>query len=134
MGAAYADYDNDGWMDFIVTEWNEGFTLFRNQGLEGQEHHWLTIRLTGGQGVNLNAIGTRVAVQTANGSTQMQEVQSGSSLGAGNDLVLHFGLGLATQAEVTVSWPDGSQETYPAVAANQIWQIARQDSATAHRE
>ncbi len=57
MGAAYADYDRDGWVDFIVTEWNEGFTLYRNQGQEGTGHHWLTVQLTGGQGVNRNAIG-----------------------------------------------------------------------------
>ncbi len=134
MGAAYADYDNDGWTDFIVTEWNEGFTLFRNQGLEGREHHWLTIRLTGGYGVNHNAIGTRVVVRTEQGPPRMQEVQSGSSLGAGNDLALHFGLGLATQAEVAIHWPDGSREIHPAVAADQIWEIAKQDSVAPNDE
>ena len=134
MGAAYADYDNDGWTDFIVTEWNEGFTLYRNQGVEGSEHHWLTVRLTGGQGVNRNAIGARVAVQTESGLTQMQEVQSGSSLGAGNDLALHFGLGLDTQAEVTIYWPDGIQETHFAVTADQIWTVAQQETATTNSE
>ncbi len=134
MGAAYADYNNDGWIDFIVTEWNEGFTLYRNQGLEGSEHHWLIVRLTGGQGVNQNAIGARVVVQTESGLTQMQEVQSGSSLGAGNDLALHFGLGLETQARVTIYWPDGIQVTYAAVASDQIWAIAKQDEAPTSSE
>ena len=134
LGAAYADYDNDGWIDFIVTEWNEGFTLYRNQGLEGSEHHWLTVRLTGGQGVNQNAIGARVVVQTESGLTQMQEVQSGSSLGAGNDLALHFGLGLETQARVTIYWPDGIRETHPVVASDQIWGIAKQDKAPTSSE
>lgn len=123
MGAAYADYDNDGWMDFVVTEWNEGFTLYRNLGLDGTGNHWLTVQLTGGEGVNRNAIGARVMVQTAQGLTQMQEVHSGSSLGAGHALALHFGLGSATQATITIVWPDGTQYTYPDVAADQIWSI-----------
>ena len=125
MGAAYADYDRDGWLDFIVTEWNEGFTLYRNQGAEGTDHHWLTVRLIGGQGVNRDAIGARVTVATEGGPVQMQEVKSGSSLGAGNDLSLHFGLGSAAQVNVTIVWPDGSVETHPAVAANQVWQATR---------
>ena len=125
MGAAYADYDRDGWVDFIVTEWNEGFTLYRNQGQEGADHHWLTVQLTGGQGVNRNAIGARVTVQTEDGLVQMQEVHSGSSLGAGNELALHFGLGAAPQANVTIVWPDGATETHPGVSADQIWQVTR---------
>ena len=125
MGAAYADYDRDGWLDFIVTEWNEGFTLYRNQGAEGTGHHWLTVRLIGGQGVNRDAIGARVTVATEGGPVQMQEVKSGSSLGAGNELSLHFGLGSAPQATVTIVWPDGFVETHPTVAADQVWQAAR---------
>ena len=125
MGAAYADYDRDGWLDFIVTEWDEGFTLYRNQGAEGVGHHWLTVRLSGGQGVNRDAIGARVTVETEGGPVQMQEVKSGSSLGAGNELSLHFGLGSASQATVTIVWPDGSVEAHPAVAADQVWQVAR---------
>lgn len=125
MGAAYADFDGDGWMDFIVSEWNEGFTLYRNLGLEGAGNHWLTVRLTGGEGVNRDAIGARVTVKTADGLIQMQEVKSGSSLGAGNELALHFGLGAAEEADVTVVWPDGSAETYLAVPADQVWRAAR---------
>ena len=125
LGAAYADFDNDGWVDFIVTEWNEGFTLYRNLGLEGIGHHWLTVHLAGGQGVNRNAIGARVTVETENGLVQMQEVQSGSSLGAGNDLSLHFGLGAADQATVSIAWPDGTAETHTNVQADQVWQVTR---------
>ena len=119
MGAAYADFDNDGWIDFVVTEWNEGFTLYRNAGAVGAGNHWLTVRLRARPGVNRNAIGARVTVQTSQGSSQMQEVKSGSSLGAGNDLALHFGLGRASQATVTVTWPDGTKDTYSEVAADQ---------------
>lgn len=109
----------DGWIDFVVTEWNEGFTLYRNASAVGAGNHWLTVRLRARPGVNRNAIGARVTVQTSRGSSQMQEVKSGSSLGAGNDLALHFRLGRASQATVTVTWPDGTKDTYSEVAADQ---------------
>ncbi|MEM7032875.1 MAG: CRTAC1 family protein [Chloroflexota bacterium] len=107
MGAAYADYDNDGWVDFVVGDWDEGYKLYRNEGLIGAENHWLTIRLEGAAPINRDAIGARVYVQTDDGRTQMQEVKSGSSLGAGSDTALHFGLGQAKVKQVRVRWPDG---------------------------
>jgi hypothetical protein len=33
-------------------------------------------------------------------------------------LTLNFGLGAAAYASVTITWPDGTVQTYPAVPAN----------------
>ena len=53
----------------------------------------------------------------------MQEVKSGSSLGAGNDTALHFGLAASEVASVEVVWPDGSEATFEGVAADRIWRL-----------
>src|SRR6185503_20036437 len=82
-----------------------------------------TIRLAGGGPVNRDAVGTRVYLTTSDGRTQMQEVINGSSLGAGNDLALHFGLGPATIDKVTVVWPDGLTQDFDHVPSDQIWQL-----------
>ncbi|MEZ4607379.1 MAG: hypothetical protein R2865_11425 [Deinococcales bacterium] len=37
MGFAYADYDRDGWLDFVQGNWNEGFRLYHNEALAGGE-------------------------------------------------------------------------------------------------
>ena len=58
------------------------------------------------------------------GRTQMQEIKSGSSIGAGNDLALHFGLGETSVLSATVRWPDGSEETFDEVPVNQIWELS----------
>jgi hypothetical protein len=123
MGFAYADYDNDGWMDAVVGTWNEGYRLYHNEGTSDEGHGWLTVRLVGGGPVNRDAVGTRVYLTTSDGRTQMQEVISGSSLGAGNDLALHFGLGRASIDRVKVVWPDGVTRMYEAVLSNQIWRL-----------
>jgi hypothetical protein len=123
MGVAYADYDNDGWVDFVLGNWNDGYDLHHNEGVAGPDNHWLTIRLAGGGPVNRDAVGARVYLTTSDGRTQMQEVINGSSLGAGNDLALHFGLGPATIDKVTVVWPDGLTQDFDDVSSDQIWQL-----------
>ncbi len=124
MGVAYSDYDGDGWVDFVTGDWNTDYKLFRNQGNEGQDNNWLTIRLVGGGSINTDALGTRVYLTTADGRTMMQEVKSGSSLGAGNDTALHFGLGESTVDELSVVWPNGNRVFYRGVTPNQEWRLA----------
>ena len=41
------------------------------------------------------------------------------SLGAGNALELYFGLGAAESADVTMRWPDGTEQVFGRMAANQ---------------
>ncbi len=134
MGIAYADYDNDGWMDFVVGNWNEGYRLYRNQGSDGATNHWLTLNLIGSGPVNRDAVGARVYLTTDDGSTQMQELKSGSSLGAGNDIRLHFGLGNAAIRDVKVVWPDGLTRIFHNVASDQILHLNYADKGDADNE
>ncbi|MBZ0301340.1 MAG: CRTAC1 family protein [Anaerolineae bacterium] len=124
MGLATADYDHDGFVDVIVGHWNKGYRLYRNEVGQHSDYRWLTIRLTGTDAVNRDAIGARVRVTTDDGLTQMREVKSGSSLGAGDDTALHFGLGNANLVDVTIQWPNGITTTCDRLDTNQIWQIS----------
>ena len=123
LGTAYADYDNDGFIDFIVGNFNIGYALHHNTGHIGANNNWLTIRLEGRSPINRDAIGARVYVTTTDGTTRMQEVKSGSSFGAGNDTALHFGLDNNTNPTVAIIWPDGTQETFTNIATNRTWNI-----------
>jgi enediyne biosynthesis protein E4 len=128
-GIAYADYDKDGWLDFVVGNWNEGYSLYRNEGGKHSSNQWLSVQLTGGSAVNRDAVGARVYLTTTDGRTQMQEVISGSGLGAGNDLALHFGLGQSDIQELKVVWPNGEERTFNDVTANQSWQLTYDNEA-----
>ena len=124
MGLAYADYDRDGLLDFVLGNWNEGYVLYRNTGALGRSNNWINIRLTGGADINRDAIGSRVYLSTDDGRTLMQEVKCGSSLGAGNDTALHFGLGEAGIREILIRWPNGVEETLTGVAINQFLEFS----------
>ena len=124
MGLAYADYDQDGWVDLVIGHWNEGYSLYHNEGIAGQGNHWLTVRLAGGGPINQDAIGTRVYVTGSDGWVQLQEIKNGSSLGAGNDTALHFGLGQTTVDKVIVQWPNGDIHHFSNVPTDGTWQMS----------
>ncbi len=114
-GFAYADYDNDGDLDLLVTNLKGSPDLLENRG--GQ-NRWLTLKLIGTRS-NRDAIGARVTVTTGN-LTQVREVRSGSSYLSQNDMRLHFGLGKYRQVDrVEIRWPSGLQEYLEGVKVNQ---------------
>ena len=124
MGFSIADYDNDGFIDFLVGNWNQGFRLYHNEGrFREPESHWLTLRLMGSGDINRDAIGARAYLHTTDGRVQMQEVKSGSSLGSNNDLRLHFGLGHSELDHLRIVWPNGHTQTYTDLLPDQIRQI-----------
>ena len=111
MGSAYADYDRDGFVDIVATRWNEGVQLYRNTGLWGGDNRSLTVRLEGdGRHVNRDAAGARVYLTRDDGQVLMREVKLGSSLGAGNDAAVRFGLGRARITDLEIVWPDGTRQ------------------------
>lgn len=117
-GAAYFDYDNDGSLDFIVSNIDDKPQLLRNQtGVHAA--HWLTLRLIGAKS-NRSAVGALVKVQ-AGSSSQWNRVRTGGSYISGSDPRLHFGLGAnATANEVEISWPSGLVEKLHGVNADRV--------------
>ena len=116
-GCAFGDLDNDGDVDIVVNNLDAGPSLLRNDG--GNTNNWLKVKCVGTRS-NRSAIGARVTV-TAGGRSQVDEVMSGSGYYSQNDLRLHFGLGMQTEAEqVTVRWPSGASEVIQGLAANQL--------------
>ncbi len=129
-----ADYDNDGYLDLLVTDggrleypFNYGRQfLLRNKG---GSNHWLKIDLVGCQS-NRDGIGARVIV-TAGGIKQARLQAGGMRNGVQDDRRLHFGLAKNLIAEsVTVEWPSGIHTSLTELAANKI-HVVQEDSGCA---
>lgn len=106
-GAAYADINNDGAPDILMTTNGGPAYLFENTGKNGNA---LRIKTVGTRS-NRDGIGAVVRVGAA-GRTQWQTVHSGSSYCSESEHVLTFGLGKATQAEsIEITWPSGQKDS-----------------------
>jgi len=128
-GMAFGDFDNDGDIDMLVVNLGEPPSLFRND-VSGK-NHWIKIRLEGTVS-NRSAIGARIEI-LAGAAKQMKEVQSQSSFLSCNDFRLHFGLGSALVADVSVRWPNGKRQSLTALKADQLYTIREGAGIVANR-
>jgi hypothetical protein len=114
-GAAYADIDNDGDLDLLVTTNAGPAKLFRNDGGTNKS---LRVRLVGTKS-NRDGIGA-VVKATSGGETQTLMMRSGSSYLSASELVLTFGLGLRAAVDhLEIKWPSGQIDQIANVAAGQ---------------
>ena len=103
----------------LVWNRNQAPSLLRND-LKGG-NHWLQVKLTGTKS-NRAAIGSTVTVEFG-GRRQARAVMSQSSFTSASDLRLHFGLGKAASAKVTVQWPSGAEQIVDAAEVDRVLAI-----------
>jgi hypothetical protein len=116
-GAAYADFDQDGDLDLVISTNNGPARLLRNDG--GNANHWIRIR-TIGTTSNRDGIGARVSITTPSGQREWALVKTGSSYASQSELPVTFGLGAATSVSgIEVRWPSGKVDRVGRTAANQ---------------
>jgi hypothetical protein len=125
---AFADYDRDGDMDFVIT-YKLGYAhLIRNDLNEGG--HWLHIQLAD---INnqAGAFGAKTTIYPAGYMGQtlwgFRESRSNNGYLAQNDPVLHFGLDTCTTVDVRVVFLNGTQATRYGVSCNQWVSVSGPD-------
>jgi hypothetical protein len=115
-GLAVGDLDNNGSEEIVIVNMSESPSLLKNFAAGGNS---LLIRaLTSGR----DAIGAHVTV-TTDGHKQIDEIRSGGSYMSQNDFRLHFGLGRASTADISIRWLDGKVENFKSAAAGEILTI-----------
>jgi enediyne biosynthesis protein E4 len=127
--AAYADIDNDGFLDILVTTNAGPAYLFHN---EGGTNHSLRIKLVGTKS-NRDGIGAVVHV-SAGGDKQSKMLRSGSSYLSQSELVFTFGLASHTKADsVEIQWPSGQVDKLSNVNAGQTATVQEGKGIIANR-
>ena len=126
--AAFADYDNDGYIDaFITTLGGNGILLHNTPPLD-RRNHWLTIKLIGtksnrdGYGASLEAV--------AGGLHQTIQAVSESGYLSQGDPRPHFGLGERSEVDVlTIRWPSGCVQRLEHIKADQILTVKEPENS-----
>jgi hypothetical protein len=120
-GSAFADLNNDGFQDIVVTSLNERPRILMNSADNG--NHWLLLDLRGTVSAR-DALGANVKVTTPLGRTLYNHVSVSVGFLSSSDRRVHFGLGAETSAEsIEIHWPRSTVETLKNVAADRILRI-----------
>jgi len=127
--AAYADIDNDGSLDVLMTTNGSRAYLFHN---EGGTNHSLRVKLKGAKS-NRDGIGAIVRV-TSGADKQSQMLRSGSSYLSQSELVLTFGLGGTAKADsLEVQWPSGQTDKLQNINVGQMVTVEEGKGMIANR-
>ena len=129
-GAAYADIDQDGDLDVVLTQVGGPAVLFRNDQALG--HNWIRLRLAS-QSPNPHSLGAVVTAEV-DGLRQVRVVNPARSYLSQVELPVTIGLGTSTHVDdLTVRWPSGARETWvdiPAGRSHVLRQGATQREST----
>ena len=119
-GVAFADFDNDGFVDLVVANNGDPPLLLRNSG--GNGNHFVNVKLVGRKS-NRDAMGARIRA-AAGGLRQIREVAGGGSYLSQSDLRAHFGLGKSTRIDsIEVLWPSGLKQAFRDLEADKFYRI-----------
>jgi len=127
-GAALADFNLDGQLDLVEMFYGAPAKIWRDVGTGSAEHpatmgHWLAVRAT--QPVsNTDAIGAWIEVR-AGGKTFRRELTVGGGHAGGQLGWTHVGLGVASQPQVRVIWPDGTVGAWMPATADSFLVVAK---------
>ncbi len=119
-GVAFADFDNDGFVDLVVGNNGDPPLLLHNGGNNG--NHFANFKLLGTKS-NRDAMGARVRI-TAGGVSQIREISGGGSYISQSDLRANFGLGKTNRIdELEISWPSGVTQTFHNVEGDKFYLV-----------
>lgn len=125
-GAAFGDYNNDGWLDIILANnmfESQANSVFKNTG---SGNNWIKIKCAGTNS-NRSAIGAVVKVTAMinrTSVTQTRKVEAASGYASQNSLTTHFGLANTSEIQqVQIKWPSGLIEYFSDLNINSSYTL-----------
>lgn len=135
-GAAFADLDNDGDLDYVTNNLNDEAFIFKNNTVEQSKvkGNFLRINLKGDVNNSL-AYGAKVELWS-NGDYQYQEHFLSRGYASTVGPVVHFGLSDHAMVDsIKVTWPSGDSYSFMSnIEANQLVEIDQRIATPSRKE
>ena len=123
-GVAFADFDNDGRVDAVVTALNSPVRLLRNTS--PGPAHWLALRLVGTRS-NRDGLGARVRLTLPNGAVEYNHATTSVGYASSSEPLVRFGLGPYDMVrEIEIRWPGGRVQRVDSIKADQVISVREQ--------
>lgn len=121
-GGAFADFNNDGKIDVVVTSLGEAAELWEN--VSPGQAHWLRLRLEGATS-NRDGIGARITI-----GDQHNQMTTAVGYASSSHAGVHFGLGeTRVIPKIEILWPSGVTQVLEQVEADRVLRV-KEPSAT----
>jgi enediyne biosynthesis protein E4 len=107
-GASYGDLDNDGDLDLVVSNINEGAFVYRNNSRDLNKNNYISFILKGSR-QNTFAVGSKIQVYSKGQIFWREEIPS-RGFQSSVDYKISIGLGSQTEVDsVLIIWPEQEQ-------------------------
>ncbi len=122
-GAIYADLDNDGDLDVVVSNINDEATVLRNNSTNSGQNSYLEVDFNGPE-KNKYGLGAMVHLNFEDGTQQIRQLTNTRGFLSSVSNTIHFGLGDRSKIKsLQVYWPDGKFQELSNVEANQLLKV-----------
>lgn len=132
-GAAYADLDNDGDLDYVVNNINDSASVFQNNlvQLKPEESNFLKVKFKGNQ-KNIAGIGAWVEIKYGKGEKQVYENSPYRGYLSTIEPFAHFGLEKHKNiTQLKVTWGNGSTQILTDIKVNQAITLEEKNATPA---
>lgn len=123
-GAAYADLNNNGYIDLVVNNINSPAFIMKNKGAELNNNKFLAIEFE--YNPNHTNLGTKAKVHLSDGTIITEQLNPTRGFLSSSQHRLHFGIKEGLKVEtLEIIWPDGKFQTIKNPVLNKIHNISK---------
>ena len=127
-GAAFADLDNDGDLDYVINNINDPAFVYENKLYSGKstgKNNYIRVRLDNASQPAGSELGVKVTIRYGDGQRQFHDHSIYRGYLSTMENIIHFGLGNHSLVDTLhIVWPDGKRNELHNVKANQVLTVS----------